>query len=209
LSGAEGYFESPNSSNWIHPNKPCGVNESYKPEWSGSSTTCPLLPLLELDGKAELQLKSGIYALVVKYTCNSSGQDQLNPQNTNKMEAGIIVGEMEFNSEGFVMAEGADWDRLLSNQRQTQLPYSHGARGVPMWLRRKVSEPWKDGDEIKIRVDPNENTIVFNVKKGNMPEKVFWNVLAFSNNSKNPDFIRLYAYCGGYGRGYDGKLTIM
>lgn len=78
-----------------------------------------------------------------------------------------------------------------------------------MWLRRKVSEPWKDGDEIKIRVDPNENTIVFNVKKGNMPEKVFWNVLAFSNNSKNPDFIRLYAYCGGYGRGYDGKLTIM
>jgi hypothetical protein len=122
LSGAEGYLT-------IHPSKPCapygGVYESYKPEWSGSSTTRSLLPLLELDGKAELQLKSGIYALVVKYTCNSSGKDQLDPLNTNKMEAGIIVGERELNSEGFVMAEGADWDRLLSNQRQTQLPYSH------------------------------------------------------------------------------------
>ena len=39
-------------------------------------------------------------------------------------DAAIIIGEMEFHSKGYAIAEGADWDRLLNNQRQTQLPHT-------------------------------------------------------------------------------------
>ena len=69
--------------------------------------------------------------------------------------------EMEFSSDGCVLAEGADWDILLTSQRQTQLPYSHNARGISTWLCRKRTEPWEDGDELKFRVDTNENMVVF------------------------------------------------
>jgi hypothetical protein len=90
-------------------------------------------------------------------------------------DAGIVVGELEFNSTGYARAEGADWDKLLNNQRQTQLSYSHGQRGVPMWSVRKISEPWNDGDLIKIKIDTNESTLVY--QKGDTPAKTFWNVL--------------------------------
>ncbi|KAL7541644.1 hypothetical protein ACHAXR_011089 [Thalassiosira sp. AJA248-18] len=118
---------------------------------------------------------------------------------------------MEFNSKGYALAEGADWDRLLNNQRQTQLPYSHNARGQRMWMKRKICEPWLDGDEIKIRVDTNENTVVF--KKGSTPAKTFWNALAFTNNPKYPESLRVFAYCGGESaqtnETIDVKLTIV
>jgi hypothetical protein len=96
-------------------------------------------------------------------------------ENNLCQDAGIIVGEMEFNSTGYALAEGADWDKLLNNQRQTQLPYSRGARGVSTWSVRKISEPWNDGDLIKIKIDTNESTLVF--QNGDTPVKTFWNVL--------------------------------
>ena len=58
-----------------------------------------------------------------------------------------------------------------------------------MWRRRKISEPWKDGVVLTFRSDLNENTVVY--QKGDSPAKSLWNVLAFTNNRKNPDFIRL------------------
>ncbi|KAL3906783.1 MAG: hypothetical protein SGARI_003844 [Bacillariaceae sp.] len=155
----------------------------------------------------EIGLQSGIYALSIRYNKNDE---------YDTSEAGIIIGEIEFNNKGFVMAEGADWDRLLNNQKQTQLPYSHGARGLPTWKERRISEPWVDGDELKFRLDTNENTIVF--QKGNTPKKTFWNVLAFTNNRRYPEFLRAYAYAGNgkfvggkpeNGKPEDVKFTIL
>ena len=171
------------------------ANES----WSDSRN---LLTQLVFNGKAELMHKSGIYSLVIKYNGSPGIHNQ---------DAAIIVGEMEFHSKGYVMAEGADWDRLLNNQRQTQLPYSHGARGVSTWMSRKISEPWEDGTELRFKIDTNENTIVF--QKGNAPAKTFWNALAFTNNPKYPEFLRAFAYCGAWEEAYvnnpiDVKLTI-
>ena len=116
---------------------------------------------------------------------------------------------MEFHSSGYAIAEGVDWDRLLNNQRQTQLPYSRGLRGVATWQSRKISEPWEGGEELKFKIDTNENTIVF--QKGNTPAKTLWNVLAFTNNPKYPEYLRAFAYCGrrkGTGE-VDVKLTII
>lgn len=168
--------------------------DEYMPNWTGiiissnskNDKIRSSLPQLVFSDKARLVRDSGVYELSISY--NSSGQNQtLN-------DAGIVIGEIEFNNQGYVMAEGADWDRLLVGQRQTQLPYAHGARGEPKWLRRKISEPWQDGDELKFRIDTNENTIVF--EKSNSSRKVFWNVLAFTNNRKYPDFLRVMAFCG-------------
>jgi hypothetical protein len=182
-------------------------HENDIPNWSsgGSSGGRHLLPQLLFNDKAKLPQRSGVYSLSIMYS-NSRNQPSGEPI---QQEAGIVVGEMEFSNGGFVMAKGADWDRLLNGQRQTQLPYAHGARGVPCWRRRKISEPWEDGEELKFRVDTNENTIVF--KKGDTPEKIFWNVLAFTNNQDYPDFLCVYAYCGGFRQldQLDVKLTII
>jgi hypothetical protein len=120
-------------------------------------------------------------------------QTQMQQQSMWTAEAGIIIGGIEFNNTGNVNAEGADWDRVLAGQRQTQLPYSHGARGVSLWMNRKISEPWEDGDVLRFKVDVKENTVVF--QKGDMPRKVLWNVLQFSNQPDNPDFVHLRAFC--------------
>ena len=160
------------------------------PGWSNRHSECRLLlSQLTFNGKAEIQHKSGIYKLNIKYSVVDGGG------NDDSSEAGIIVGEVEFNNRGYVVAEGADWDRLLTGQRQNQLPYSLGARGTLVWTHQKISEPWKDGDILKFTIDTNENTIVF--QKGNTPKKVFWNVLYFTNNTKYPEYLRLFAYCGG------------
>ena len=154
--------------------------------YNGGSSTRNLLAQLVFNDKAELNHKSGIYSLTIKYNVSSGNTTQ---------DAAIIIGEMEFHSSGCVIAEGADWDRLLNNQRQLQLPYSRGARGVATWQSRKISEPWEDNDELKFKIDTNENTIFF--QKGNTPAKTFWNVLAFSNNPKYPEYLCVFAYCGG------------
>ena len=140
------------------------------------------------DGKAEINQKSGIYLLKVKYN-----MDQSCSGNSNYV-AGIVIGEVTFNSEGYAIAEGADWDRLLNNQRQTQLPYSHGARGVPIWTKRKISEQWQNDEVLTFKIDTNEKTIVY--QRGDTPKKTFWNLLHFSNNVKYPDYLRVYAFAG-------------
>lgn len=157
------------------------------PPWSGNNTVRRLLPHLLFNNKGELNLKSGVYLLTIKFSsCKKN-----DPSN----EAGIIIGEMEFNNRGYAMAQGADWERLLNNQRQTQLPYANGARGVATWIRRKICEPWEDDDVLKFTIDTNENTVVF--QRGNTPKRVFWNVLAFTNNRVYPEFLHVHAYCGG------------
>ena len=102
--------------------------ESYVPKWSLGNTR-DVLPQLVLNVDAELKMKSGVYGLTVKYNIIDT------PNQALHHEDGIVIGEVEFSSNGFAMAEGADWDRLLSEQRQTKLPYDHGARGMPMWMR--------------------------------------------------------------------------
>ena len=92
------------------------------------------------------------------------------------------MDEVDFRSNCYVMAEGEDCDRLLKNQQQTQLPYSEGRRGLPTWLKRKISEPWTDGDELKSRVDTNANTIVF--QKRITHRENICNVLAFFKDQK-------------------------
>jgi len=185
-----------------HHNQSLTSFDSMAPKWvndSNSSGTRNVLAQLVFNDKAELNHKSGIYTLTIKYNVLSRSSNQ---------DAAIIIGEMEFHSSGYALAEGADWDRLLNNYRPTQLPYSRGARGVATWQIRKISEQWVDGDELKFKIDTNENTIVF--QKGNTPAKTFWNVLAFTNNVKYPEYLRAFAYCGATDgtKEIDVKLTI-
>jgi hypothetical protein len=79
----------------------------YMPTWSTDGTEREMLPRLVFDGKPELMHKSGIYSLTIEYT---KGNDH------DRQDTAIIVGEIEFNSGGFVMAKGADWDRLLNDK---------------------------------------------------------------------------------------------
>lgn len=184
---------------WIHsndhPGSPChqsGLGYGHCPKW-GNNLRSHLVELA-FENANQLSLKSGVYSLKIRYTCGEPTCALRRTFIDPPPVAAIIVGEIEFNNEGFVNAEGADWDRMLVNQRQTQLPYSNNARGVPTWLRRKISETWQNNDELKFLIDTNENTIVF--QRNNMPKKTFWNVLAFTNNRKFPEFLRVYAFCG-------------
>ena len=166
-----------------------GIFDDHKlyslPGWVRHPSAKSILVELVHNNQTELRRKSGIYCLVVRY--NTGGA-------TANGEAGFLIGEIEFNSNGWAWAEGADWDTLLDGKRQSKLPYSHGARGLPTWMHRKISEPWMDGDVLKFRIDTNENTIV--IQRGDWPAIVLWNVLAFTNNRDYPDFLRVYAFCG-------------
>ena len=141
-----------NNNNGSHParhlNQSLTSFDGMAPKWVNDSNwgTRNVLAQLVFNDKAELNHKSGIYTLTIKYNKSSGNSNQ---------DAAIIIGEMEFHSSGLAIAEGADWDRLLNNQRQTQLPYSRGARGVATWQSRKISEPWEDGDELKFKIDTN------------------------------------------------------
>ena len=96
------------------------------------------------------------------------------------------------------MAKGADWGKQLANEKQTQLP-----NGEENWSRCKISQPWQDWDMIKIRVDTDTNTVVF--QRGyNTLKKTFRNILTFTSSPKYPDSLRAFAYCCGN----VGKLTI-
>ena len=147
-----------------------------------------LIPQLSINGNVNVMLNSGIYSLAIRFSTDES--------NCYK-EAAIVVGETSFSSDGYVRAEGADWDRLLNGQRQNQLPYTHGTRGEPTWMESKISEPWEDGVVLKFRIDTNKNTIIY--QKGNTPKKVLSNVIAFTNNRMYPEYLKLFAYCRGLG----------
>jgi len=88
------------------------------PSWSGGNKMRLLLPQMVLNNKAELNLQSGAYLLMLKYR-GSKGSET---SDSFSEKARIIIGEMEFSSSGHVTAQSADWDRLLNNQRQMQLP---------------------------------------------------------------------------------------
>ena len=141
---------------------------------------------LVFKGSTELNLKTGIYKLSIRY------EEAKSNSTADAQHAGIVIGEIEFRSDGYAGAEGADWDRLLSNQRQTGLPYSHGARGKLKWLERKISEPWEDEDILNITIDTNTNTVTF--QRNGLPWKVLRNVLAFTNNRVYPEYLRVFAY---------------
>jgi len=181
-----------------HNNGILNPNQSFggSIEWRTGGRARLLIPQIRFNDKENIMHKSGIYSLTIKYN-NSKNSTGCLAKEGSRQEAGIIIGEISFDSDGYATAEGADWDRLLNGQRQTQLPYAHGARGQPTWLSRKISEPWNDGVELKFRIDTNENTIVF--QKGDTPKKVFWNVLSFTNNRTYPEFLKVFAYCGGNG----------
>jgi len=54
-----------------------------------------------------------------------------------------------------------------------------------------------DGVVLKFHIDTNKNTIIY--QKGNTPEKVLSNVIAFTNNRMYPEYLKLFAYCRGVG----------
>lgn len=132
----------------------------------------------------EVALRSGVYELKIRYV--ESGD--LNVQ------SGLIIGEIEFDNLGYVLAEGVDWDRLLAGGKQYVLPYGNKARGKVLWHRRRICEAWRDGDVLTFRIDTDFGTVSF--QRGDSKPLALINVLAFSNNRKYPDYLRLFAYCG-------------
>ena len=111
--------------------RPGNIRDEFDPQpaWSNEEIRFEL-PQLVFNNMVEIQNGSGVYQLKIKYNATREKQ----------VDAGIIVGEIEFSNQGFVNAEGADWDRLLNKQKQTQLPYSNGAsdenylnRGWMVW----------------------------------------------------------------------------
>ncbi|OEU08080.1 hypothetical protein FRACYDRAFT_250301 [Fragilariopsis cylindrus CCMP1102] len=146
-------------------------------EWKSNGFSRLLIPQIRFNDKENIMHKSGIYSLTITYN-NSNNDTSCSAKRGSKQEAGIIIGEISFDSSGY-----------------TQLPYAHGARGQQIWLSRKISEPWNDGVELKFRIDTNANTIVF--QKGNTPEKVFWNILSFTKSRTYPEFLKVFAYCFG------------
>ena len=180
--------------------------------WSRDNTLVPKL----LFNNAELPRDSdgnrqAPYLLKIKYNKEASIDNPFDAANKEyTTEAAIVIGRIEFNSDGKGYAEGADWERLLSDQRQIQLPYSHGARGLPIWRAHKLSEPWKDDDGLTFKVDVERNTIVY--KKTGAPQITLWNVLQFTNNPTSPETVSALAFYG-YGEvqrgggGGDSELT--
>lgn len=162
-----------------------------------------LLPLLALDGDTKINLKKsisssagstnngGVHYLTMKYE---------NQQLKNKdIEAAIIVGEIVFDSTGFVLAQGADWKKLFAGKLQLKAQSTNNK--MKKWYSHKVSEPWQDGDTLTFKIDVPKNTIGYTIR-GASDNKVrsgwmFTNVLAYTNNRMNPDYLQIFAYCGG------------
>ena len=146
-----------------------------------------------------LKQGSGIYELKMKFNNDPQADDQ----EANFQEAGVIIGGVGFYNNGIVVAEGDDWERLLSNQHQPQLPCSQGAGSVPMWHAQQLSEPWADGDLLMFQIDTNENTIIFQRANNNQTNLV--SVSQFTNNQTNLHSVSLSAFCGGY---TDGVIKV-
>ena len=47
------------------------------------------------------------------------------------------------------------------DQKRTQLPYQRVARGGELRSYRKILKSWEDGDELRFRIDTDEDTVVF------------------------------------------------
>jgi len=163
------------------------------PKWSASNkeTVRSYLPKLSIDGKTKIKLDSGVYFLTVKYENPHPGSD-----NSKAVEAAIIIGEISFDCHGTVMAPGADWKKLMNGK-----PLVESTAAKPKWFASKVSEPWKNGDVLKFKIDTNQNSVGFTVK-GPMDKEarsgwMFKNVLSLTNNKTYRDHLQIFAYCGG------------
>lgn len=160
------------------------VTTSTPPQWSCRSTSSmrDFMPILMADGKPHLERKSGCYyQFTVKYNSNS-----------DTSIVGVVIGEIAFTSDGYATAEGADWDGLMSGHKQTRLPYSYKQRGEPVWMSRKLSEPWKSGDTLTLGIDTANGNIYY--ERSGMKKKIFKNILTFTNDRDFPDYIQVFAF---------------
>jgi len=168
------------------------------PKWSildKKSSVRSYLPKLAIGGKTQIKLNSGTYYLTVKYD-NSCGVTD-----SKEVEAAIIIGEIAFDNRGFVLAPGADWNKLFGGQKQMETPTSSGKPAKVKWHSSKVSDQWLDGDTIKFKIDTDTMTLGFTIQgKDDVEVRTGWmfkNVLAFTNNKTYPDVLHVFAYIGG------------
>lgn len=182
------------------------------PKWSvldKKTNVRSYLPKLTIDGKSNIPLNTGTYYLSVVYENSSADSDD----DSKEVEAAIIIGEIAFDCRGFVLAPGADWNKLFGGQKQLEAPTASGKEGKLKWHSSKVSDQWKDGDTLKFKVDTNSMTLGFTIQGKDESEVrtgwMFKNVLAFTNNKTFPNFLHMFAYCGSKSDSADGvKLTL-
>merc|ERR1712176_283729 len=156
------------------------------------------LPSLTIDGKKTIPLNSGVYYLTVKYEQATAAA----------VEAAIVIGEIAFENTGTVIAPGAKWTKILKGEKQK------GKKNK--WYAAKISEPWKNGDILRFKIDTNTLTVVYTVTAAGGKEEAkagwrFENILAFTNVPTYPKDLGAFAYCGGRGKIADSavKLTIV
>jgi hypothetical protein len=84
------------------------------PKWSSSDaqkrSIRTYLPKLQIGKETKIKLNSGIYYLKIKYEnkyVNNQATAKKNGHSMKKCEAAIIIGEIAFDSNGFVLAGGA------------------------------------------------------------------------------------------------------
>jgi len=167
------------------------------PKWSSldkKKSMRTYLPKLAIGGETQIKLNTGVYYLTVKYSNDQIAEDN---------EAAIIIGEIAFDNRGFVLAAGADWNKLFGGQKQLEAPSSSGGgkQAKLKWHSSKVSEAWKDGDTLKFKIDTTTNTLGYTIQGVDDAEVrtgwMFANVLAFTNNKMYPNFLNVFAYVGG------------
>jgi len=166
------------------------------PKWSTldkKKSIRTYLPKLAIGGESQIKLNSGIYYLTIKYENDQIAEDN---------EAAIIIGEIAFDNRGFVLAAGADWNKLFGGQKQLEAPSATGKAGGKLkWHSSKVSEAWKDGDTLKFKIDTMTNTLGYTIQGVDDKEVrtgwMFSNVLAFTNNRMYTRFLQVFAYIGG------------
>jgi hypothetical protein len=71
------------------------------------------------------------------------------------------------------------------------------------WFSFKVNEKWEDGNILTFKIDTYKNTVGFTIHNDDDTTKavragwMFSNVLKFTNNPIYPDYLQVFAYCGG------------
>merc|ERR1719464_793370 len=176
-----------------------GVDGELKaPKWSTlDKKTCvrSYLPKLCIGGESEIKMNSGVYYLTVKYEAGGAIlEDPL-----TDVDAAIIVGEIAFDRTGNVLASGADWRKLFKGESQKE--HEDVAPKKLKWHSSKVSDPWKDGDTLKFKIDTDTCSVGFTIQgKGDDEVRAGWmfkNVLSFTNKRMYPKHLSVFAYCGG------------
>jgi len=160
------------------------------PKWAtkGKGSVRSYIPMLSIDGKTKIDLRTGIYYLTVKYEATKSSEP---------VEAGIIIGELSFDNNGSVLAPGAKLKQLLTGEKQKE---PRVANNKQKWYSSVVSEPWQNGDIVRFKIDTNTNSITYTLSSGASKKiKAGWrfeNVLSFTSVPTYRKDIRVFAYCG-------------